>query len=123
MPYVLAVVNDMIFATRIREAARSAGVELRTALTAGALGEALRGGAPALALFDLSDRRCPALELVRALCADPAGAAVPTVGFFSHVEEQVRLAALAAGCGEVLPRSRFVQELPALLQRAAGAAP
>mgnify|MGYP001615435312 CR=1 FL=1 len=118
MPYVLAAVQDMIFATRVREAARSAGVELRTAVTPAALGDALRGGAPALALFDLSDPRCPALDLLRALRADPACAAVPTVGFFSHVEEQVRLDALAAGCGEVLPRSRFVQELPAILQRA-----
>lgn len=120
MPCVLAVVQDLLFATRIREAAKQAGVDVRTLATAEAVADALRSGPPALALLDLSDRRCPALECLAALRADPAGAAVPVIGFFSHVDEETRRAALAAGCHEVMPRSRFVQELPALLARARG---
>jgi hypothetical protein len=47
---------------------------------------------------------------------DPALAAVPLVGFFSHVQTELRERALAAGFDRVLPRSAFVQQLPQILQ-------
>jgi hypothetical protein len=40
---------------------------------------------------------------------------VRTVGFGSHVDEDLLAAATAAGCAEVLPRSRFFARLPELL--------
>ncbi len=40
---------------------------------------------------------------------------VRTVGFGSHVDEELLAAARAAGCDEVLPRSRFFARLPDLL--------
>lgn len=45
--------------------------------------------------------------------ADVAG--VRTVGFGSHVDRELLAAATAAGCDEVLPRSRFFADLQALL--------
>ncbi len=41
---------------------------------------------------------------------------VRTVGFGSHVDEELLAAARAAGCKEVLPRSRFFARLPDLLR-------
>lgn len=41
---------------------------------------------------------------------------VRTVGFGSHVDEELLAAAHAAGCKEVLPRSRFFARLPDLLR-------
>ncbi|HUR18287.1 MAG TPA: hypothetical protein VMZ51_05035 [Acidimicrobiales bacterium] len=38
-----------------------------------------------------------------------------TIGFGSHVHRDLLAAATAAGCREVLPRSRFFADLPALL--------
>ena len=49
--------------------------------------------------------------------ADPALAAIPTVGFASHVQTDVIEAARRAGVGEVLARSAFTQRLPEILGR------
>ena len=38
-----------------------------------------------------------------------------TIGFASHVDRELAAAATVAGCGEVLPRSRFFSSLPDLL--------
>jgi hypothetical protein len=38
-----------------------------------------------------------------------------TIGFASHVDRELIEAAAAAGCGEVLPRSRFFSTLSQLL--------
>ena len=38
-----------------------------------------------------------------------------TVGFASHVDRELIAAATAAGCGEVMARSRFFGSLPELL--------
>ena len=46
-----------------------------------------------------------------------AAEAVPTVAYGSHVDKDRLDAARAAGCDEVLPRSRFSSELPAWLRR------
>jgi hypothetical protein len=40
-----------------------------------------------------------------------------TVGFASHVDADTIAAAEAAGCDEVLPRSRFFRRLPELTQQ------
>lgn len=40
---------------------------------------------------------------------------VRTIGFGSHVDQEVLAAARAAGCDEVLPRSKFFSRLPGLL--------
>lgn len=55
-----------------------------------------------LVVVDLS--RTGVLEAVRSLPA-------PVVGFASHVDTDLLAAARAAGCSEVLPRSRFFATL------------
>jgi hypothetical protein len=46
-----------------------------------------------------------------------AGAGTPFVAFGSHVDTAALAAAKAAGCAEVMPRSKFSAELPALIRR------
>jgi hypothetical protein len=60
--------------------------------------------------------------LIVDLTADPeqriersAGAAVPRLGFYSHVEQDVRRRAEEAGFERVVPRSRMAREAPALV--------
>jgi hypothetical protein len=54
----------------------------------------------------------------------PALAALParTLGFFAHVQPQVREAALAAGVDQVVPRSRMHREGADLVARLAAPA-
>jgi len=114
---VAAVVDDLLFLSRIREAARASGADVVAARTPDALLAAARGGA-ALVLVDADSARLPWTEAVRALREDPALGAVPVVAFLSHVNVDHAEAARAAGATRVLARGAFVAELPALMAAA-----
>jgi DNA-binding NarL/FixJ family response regulator len=116
---VVALVDDLMFLSRIREAARRQSLEVRAVRTADALVDACRAGARVV-IVDLDSRRLPAAEALSALRADPALAEVPTIGFFSHVETERAREARDNGCRTVLPRSAFVQRLDALLAAPSG---
>ena len=113
MGLVAALVDDLMFLSRIREAAKGAGVEVRSVRTADAVVQAARDGARSI-LMDLDSPRLPWRDALAALAAEP-GRPVPTVGFFGHVHAETGEAARAAGCTLVLARGAFVQRLPALL--------
>jgi CheY-like chemotaxis protein len=102
-----------MFLSRIREAAKASGVEVRSARNL----EQLRAYVPGAAtvFVDLDSARLPTAEALSALKTEPALAAVPVVGFFSHVHADRAAAAKEAGVARVLARSAFVQELPALV--------
>jgi hypothetical protein len=54
----------------------------------------------------------PAFEAIRAAKAHPG---VRVLAFVSHVDTDLADLAVKAGADEVLPRSRFAAQLPALL--------
>jgi CheY-like chemotaxis protein len=118
MAGVIALVSDLMFGSRIREAAAPLGIAVRSARSPEALIEACRAEPPSLVLADLDDGRVRALEAIRSLRQDPALQALSVVGFVSHVDAERAAAAQAAGCSRVLARSAFVQELPRLLETA-----
>ena len=49
--------------------------------------------------------------------AAAAGRSVPTLGFYSHVDQDTRTRADAAGFDLVVPRSRMAREMAALVDR------
>ena len=118
MPTVIALVDDLMFLSRIREAARGHGLEVKPARTAADAVAGARAGA-GLVIMDLDSPRLPVAATLAELRGDASLAALPVVGFFSHVEAQRGREAAAAGCTTVLPRSAFVQKLDALLAEAA----
>jgi CheY-like chemotaxis protein len=116
MPRVLALVDDLLFLSRIREAARGADLEVRPVRSPAQLVDGVRDGAR-LVLVDADSGRLPWVDAVAALRGEgpDASSAVPVVAFFSHVNEDRGRQARAAGCDRVLARGAFVKELPALL--------
>ena len=114
MSHVIALVDDLMFLSRIREAARGCGAVVRAARAAGDLVAAAREGAR-LVLVDAASSRLPWADAVRALRSEGPFAALPVVAFVSHVHPERAEAARAAGCSRVLARGAFVQELPRLL--------
>jgi CheY-like chemotaxis protein len=111
---VVALVDDLMFVSRIREAARARGTLVRTVRSTADVLSACRAGAR-LVIVDLDTPRLPVLEAVAAVAADPALAAIQLIGFYSHVETERAREAGAAGCRTVMPRSAFVRQLGALL--------
>ncbi len=114
MALVVAFMDDLLFLSRVREAAGALGLELQTARATDPLLTAVRSGAR-LVLVDADSDRLPWAAGLAALRAEPACAAVPVVAFVSHVHAERAKAAQAAGASRVLARGAFVRELPRLL--------
>jgi len=126
MAQVVALVDDLFFQAKMLETARQVGVELKTVTTGEALlaeaqaaepqeGLGQVGPGPALLIVDLNARQAPleALERLRA-----AGNQRPVIAFLSHVQVELAERARAAGCLQVMPRSKFAQNLAAILSQA-----
>lgn len=114
---MVAVVSDLMFMVKIQDAAKRAGLEAVFVKTKEqALEEAKRD--PALMILDLNERGGDALNLIGELKADEATRGVRLLGYVSHVETDVRRAALERGCDEVLPRSAFSKNLQTILEKA-----
>jgi CheY-like chemotaxis protein len=114
MSLVAALVDDLMFVSRIREAARASAAEVRTVRTLDALRAAVREGAT-LVVLDLDSPRLPWAEALRALSSEPDLAGTSSVGFAGHANETAIRTAREAGCTQVLARGAFVQRLPEIL--------
>jgi len=116
---IVAVLDDLMFSSRIKTAANQLGVSVVFARsTESALAE-IRKTAPSLVILDLNNPRTNALGIVSAMKQDAALAEIATVGYASHVQTDVINAARQAGVGEVLARSAFTQQLAEILTRQA----
>jgi DNA-binding NarL/FixJ family response regulator len=114
MGRIVAMMDDLFFQMKVAETAKHLGLELKVA----ADGDALLGlldPMPKLVIVDLNSRSQPlaAIERLRAARKD-----LRVVGFLSHVQRDLAVQAQAAGCDEVMPRSVFTQNLPAILSAA-----
>lgn len=118
MTPIIAAVEDMFFASKLKEAARGAGAVLVFTASIEETVERTAALGASLVLLDLNGQGYSRVEAVRALKADPRTRAARTVGYLSHVMTELEVQAHAAGCDEVLARSAFVKLLPKLLAHA-----
>lgn len=119
-PVVLVYAEDLLFTSRIREAAKDLAVDVKVARNAKALADAVAAAPPALVLADLDSSRLAAAATLTSLKGALGDA--PLIGFFSHVHVERSTEAKAAGFDRVLARSAFVRELPEII-RAVAATP
>ena len=108
---VLAAVEDLLFKSKISETASTLGIEASFPRNPKRLLEALRESPPDLLVLDLNSARFEPLSLLRSVKSDEATSDVPTVGFLSHVQKDLAVAAREAGCDRVLARSAFTKDL------------
>ena len=112
---VLALVDDLMFRSKIKSTAAGLGVSVAFAGSRDAALAAMRAELPALLILDLNNPRIDPIGTLTAMKHDAAFASVRTVGFVSHVDTDTIDAARAAGVDEVLARSAFAAALPNLL--------
>ena len=112
---VLAVVDDLMFTSKIKATARQIGVDVIFARSSDAALTGMRTNPPALVIFDLNNPRTDPLGTVATMKRDPDLASIPTVGFVSHVQADLIDAARAAGVDDVLARSAFTAQLADIL--------
>jgi CheY-like chemotaxis protein len=112
----IALVADLVFASRIRGVAALVGVTVRTVSTPAALLQAARSQHPGLIFVDLDARTGAVANLIEELKGDPELSTIQVIAFGSHLEREALQAARSAGADRVLARSAFVRELQRLLR-------
>jgi CheY-like chemotaxis protein len=122
MADAIALIDDLFFLAKVHETAKHTGVTLETAATGEQLLKAAAASPAALILVDLNARQ-GALEAVEHLCAsngaaNEAGNPRRVIAFLSHVQTDLAERARAAGCTDVMPRSKFTQNLAEILRGA-----
>ena len=118
MADAIVLVDDLFFRAKLAETAKLAGITLATAGTGEQLLAAAAANPEALVIVDLNARQ-GAIEAIEQL-AQPNGSGNPRrlIAFLSHVQVDLAERARAAGCSEVMPRSKFTQNLAAILRSA-----
>jgi PleD family two-component response regulator len=112
---ILAVLDDLMFTSKIKAAAGPLGATVVFARSAASALAEMQKITPTLVILDLNNPRTDPLGVVAAMRQDPALASVRTVGFSSHVQTDVINAARQAGVTDVLPRSAFTMHLGDIL--------
>lgn len=113
---ILALVDDLLFGSRIRAVAERAG---RSVVFAGldAVVRDVRAARPDLIIIDLDRSPSDPMAAIREIKShgDAAVSGVKIVGYVSHVRGDLIESARAAGIDLVLARSAFVTKLPELV--------
>ena len=118
MTIVLAIVDDMFFASKIRATAEAVGVEIKFLRSMEKLVENAREAKPSLVIVDLHNTKLDPIALATELKSNEELRAVKLLGFFSHVHTDLQRNATAAGYDQVIPRSVFARDLAQILATA-----
>lgn len=115
-PVVVTLETDLFFSVRIEDVVRTGGARPVIVGDANALWEAIDAW-PDLVLIDLT--AAPGWdEVVRRARSESHTRSIPIIAFGSHVDTESLRVARAAGCDHAWARSRFMAELPNLVQTA-----
>ena len=112
---VVAAVEDLLFRSKISETANTLGVEALFPRSPKKLVEKIHESPPDLLVLDLNSARFEPLQLLKQLKSDEVSRGVPVVGFLSHVNKDLAVAARESGCDRVVARSAFTKDLPEIL--------
>ncbi len=111
----LLLTPNLLFSSMVSGTAAAIGKEVAVVGDLAEAVELCRTGPIAFIILDLGMAERDIAAVVAQL--REAAGTVPAIAFGSHVDKDRLDAARASGCDEVLPKSRFSAELPALLRR------
>ncbi len=116
---VLLLSTDLLFASRVSQAARTADVDLRVvADTDQVLQHVTDECSPHLLILDLSAADCDVQRIVTAVRRSPSPARV--IAYASHILGSLLQRARQAGCDQVLTRGQFASRLDELMKDQCG---
>lgn len=114
---IIAVMDDLFFSSKIREAAKPLGLNIEFVKNADELIEKLKFQKPPLLIFDLNFKAYNPTEVIKHLKSSPTLKDIPVLGYLSHVQTELKEEADKAGCDLVLPRSKFSRDLKEILAK------
>lgn len=112
---VIAIVDDLFFASKIRGTAEALDVTVSFPRHADGVREVVQRHAPALIVCDLNSQKFDPMALAQTLKSNETTRDIPLIGFCSHVQTELQTAAQNAGFDRVMPRSLFTKDLAAIL--------
>jgi hypothetical protein len=115
-PAGLLLSRDLIFTSKVTGTAGALGHRVIVAGNVALASAMLAKWTPVVVFVDLAAGDLAASESI-ARYREVAPPGTPFLAFGSHVDTQALAVAAAAGCDPVMPRSRFTNELPALIRR------
>jgi CheY-like chemotaxis protein len=107
-PRALVAVPDLFLRPKVEEGVRAAGLTPEATRPSNLAARAAEAS-PACAVLDLEAPG--ALDVVRAIRADPATAELPLLGFCGHLRVELIREGRAAGCTRVVARSEMARRL------------
>jgi PleD family two-component response regulator len=113
---ILAAVDDMFFAAKIRGTGEALGITVRTVRNTEKFFEKLAESKPKKVIVDLHSEKCDPFLIAEKIKEDEHLRDVSLIGFFSHVHTELMNRAIEAGYDEVLPRSAFTKRLNEILK-------
>ncbi len=123
MASVLALVPDLLFGSRLQGALAAAGEQLELLAAESLLRARLTAGpTPDVLIIDLTDPELDGASILESLLGANELTHTRTLGFYSHVDTEVRERAERAGFDLVVPRSRMAREGAQLVARLAAPA-
>jgi hypothetical protein len=118
--HIYFFIEDLFFLAKIQETAKKLGIKVgflkNEKDTVAKFADAPEQERPSLIVFDLNNANAKPLTLIPKLRAKlKKGTSI--IGFLSHLQGDLKVKAVEAGCDMVMPRSAFSQNLPNLMRR------
>ncbi len=113
--YIVAILDDMFFASKIREAAKASGVDVEFIKSEYALHGFNPSVPPSLVIVDLANKNIAPLDIVGRIKSSDKFGKARVIGYLPHVAKELAARVLEAGYDQVLPRSRLSRELSTIL--------
>lgn len=116
---IFAFVDDLFFLAKIQEVGRKLNVKVEFVKSEKEIEEKVGGNPeerPSLVIVDLNSSTIKPISIISKL-KSKYKKTTSIVGFLSHVQGDLKVKAMDAGCDVVMPRSAFSQTLPSLIRR------
>lgn len=118
--HIYFFIEDLFFLAKIQETAKKLGIKVgflkNEKDTVAKFVDAPEQERPSLIVFDLNNANAKPLTLIPKLRAK-LKKSTSIIGFLSHLQGDLKVKAVEAGCDMVMPRSAFSQNLPNLMRR------
>ena len=113
---ILALEKDLFFSVKIRDTLLHYDMDVTTVRTLASLEQGLNASGeakPALVIIDIASKGVDWEAAIRTVRTH----GLPVLAFGSHMDLDARARALQAGAQKVIANSKFVKDMPALVQR------
>ncbi len=117
---IFCFIDDLFFQAKINETSKKLGVKVEFVKndkeSVAKLTDVAEADRPTLVVFDLNNLSAKPLTMIPKFKAK-LKRSTSIIGFLNHLQGDLKLKAIEAGCDTVMPRSACSQSLPNLLRR------